>query len=977
MMGYKEVVGVLSGHDDQHDAWIIPAEDLAEFLLPHIRLPLRRPLTTLAPAVRTALDYAWSFAGQLQESPPQTAGIETDLVLLATLVHAQRSTPGVTRAFIDELLARRSPELSGQDLLSRLAGSNGLPENVIRRAPLAKRSGVQDTPIWGFIEPAAEIAFRTSGNKRVRLRHVLAASILKLDFGGRNSLSDNGFSEQDVKSALLEAVREHAPEESADAWAELLQVRTKPVEPELAGGMSSDRVDPTTGIALAEDAIGVGVYVTMLATLIADCATPMPLSIGVFGAWGSGKSYFMGLLREQVRALASSGRKPYLGSITQISFNAWHYSDTNLWASLGDEIFRQLAGPGTDIKKQRKDIAAELAEGLAENRNLNAESEQARAQAKQLRAQLDKAAANREAKALDLVRALKGDSEIRKQLGRISRQLGVHTEIEQGRMLIAELDGVSRQAAALRRSFASRAGRTALTVAALALIVLAAATFVPAHVGTWLTRGAGATLAGLLAAGVANVGRVLRGLTRLNELADTLRQRAGEAAQKERLRKHAGLIAAIDEAELREKELQAQLDETVARVQELGRELAELAPGRRLYGFLQQRASDSEYIGGMSLVSTMRKDFEKLVELLDDWRRDADRDAERYPDRIVLYIDDLDRCSPPQVFAVLQAVHLLLALDLFTVVVGVDPEWLRRSVAHQHPHMFEARPEAPPGGADLTPEGYLEKIFNIPFVLPPLTAGGLSRLMRRLATDRDGASRLVQQAEQQLGAGTGAEAAQSVRSGGAEPIAVQVGGELRAEQGSEVAAASGHGGARQEPQPLRAMTEPELRMIEALAGLIRNPRDAKRLLNLYRLVRSTRDLAPAARFLGDDDVPGEYQAVIILLGLLTAQPRLFCAVLDAPASEPSVAGGLMRRPDTTTWSEFAAGFQPRLEAGAWSNEIVGALSAPDVAPWARLADGVAPAGKLVTQPDLTTFRSWADQIRRFTFLPGQTFGAQR
>ena len=53
-------------------------------------------------------------------------------------------------------------------------------------------------------------------------------------------------------------------------------------------------------------------------------------------------------------------------------------------------------------------------------------------------------------------------------------------------------------------------------------------------------------------------------------------------------------------------------------------------------------------------------------------------------DRIVLYIDDLDRCSPRQVVDVLQAVHLLLALDLFVVVVGVDPRWLLHALRSEY-----------------------------------------------------------------------------------------------------------------------------------------------------------------------------------------------------------------------------------------------------------------------------------------------------
>jgi hypothetical protein len=50
-------------------------------------------------------------------------------------------------------------------------------------------------------------------------------------------------------------------------------------------------------------------------------------------------------------------------------------------------------------------------------------------------------------------------------------------------------------------------------------------------------------------------------------------------------------------------------------------------------------------------------------------------------DRIILYIDDLDRCPPRRVVEMLEAIHLLLAIDLFVVVVAVDPRWLLRSIA--------------------------------------------------------------------------------------------------------------------------------------------------------------------------------------------------------------------------------------------------------------------------------------------------------
>jgi hypothetical protein len=62
--------------------------------------------------------------------------------------------------------------------------------------------------------------------------------------------------------------------------------------------------------------------------VIARTETPLPLSIGLFGAWGSGKSYFMGLLRDRVKALAASASTDYHHDIVQIGFNAWSYADS-------------------------------------------------------------------------------------------------------------------------------------------------------------------------------------------------------------------------------------------------------------------------------------------------------------------------------------------------------------------------------------------------------------------------------------------------------------------------------------------------------------------------------------------------------------------------------------------------------------------------------------------------------------------------
>src|SRR5262249_31578392 len=56
--------------------------------------------------------------------------------------------------------------------------------------------------------------------------------------------------------------------------------------------------------------------------------------------------------------------------------------------------------------------------------------------------------------------------------------------------------------------------------------------------------------------------------------------------------------------------------------------------------------------------------------------------AVRPVERVILYIHDLDRWKPDDVVRVLQLVHMLLAFELFAVVVAVDASWVRASL-HQ------------------------------------------------------------------------------------------------------------------------------------------------------------------------------------------------------------------------------------------------------------------------------------------------------
>jgi hypothetical protein len=93
---------------------------------------------------------------------------------------------------------------------------------------------------------------------------------------------------------------------------------------------------------VGEDRLGFKRDVEVLSALLAYQDLEPPLSIGLFGNWGSGKSFFMEQMKKELEML--QGTDEYCSRIVQISFNAWHYIDSeNLWASLVAEIFEQLA----------------------------------------------------------------------------------------------------------------------------------------------------------------------------------------------------------------------------------------------------------------------------------------------------------------------------------------------------------------------------------------------------------------------------------------------------------------------------------------------------------------------------------------------------------------------------------------------------------------------------------------------------------
>lgn len=902
-------------------------------------------------------------------------------------------------------------------------------------SPTADPPTATDLEPWSSVLVASgAIARSTTGAELIQQRHLIAAALTSIRLPNELTAmlgADNG----ELAMRLREGIGRSWPSESQEVWTSVLGLDR------LATRFASDFVpwserrhagQPAVPLP---DQLQLDAYVTMLATTIVRKTTAMPLSIGLFGEWGSGKSYFMRLLRQKVDILrkgSHAGTGPYYEHVVQITFNAWNYADTNLWASLAAEFFDQLGKPDPDLDydaARRQEIKDALAKQSQVRQELVSLREAAEQRTKTARDQYVTAVVEREQKSrrfgIELIKAMADDRDIRSDLQGLAKQLGFgEQETEKTLRLAEDVRGMADDLSATRRVLASRSLVVPFVLLLIALAVTGAALLIPE--GTW-AKIAGTTAVTSIIAFIGSLGLVV-GKSR--QLVTQLRDVADRADQA-RLRVLAGgdvavLAEDLHRAEAEEAIAQARLEELDATISRLDRQLDELEPGRRLYQFIAERAASVEYRSQLGVVSSVRRDFEELVALMDDWRHTTEPTSEgqRRPlDRIVLYVDDLDRCEPDQVVQVLQAVHLLLAMDLFVVVVGVDPRWLLRALRRRYRGILGAAAveadDRSLGFAASTPQNYLEKIFQIPFVLPGMSADGFGRLMRSLASpestespsqrraDSDGAA--PEQDGRAAGGAARDRTSQAVdgRPGSAESAAAGASHQpapVRPEAHSEVAAAMAAG------DPLTSgtvaeivstpVTERELVLLSRLAPLVRTPRAATRLFNIYGILRSATDLTPGRQFLGNPHQPGDYQAVAQLLGVLSAAPHLLGPVLwGQPAEGEPDDLGLCRATNLTSWSAFVDSLEPRQTdpvessgtvhpgsqaavAGSspaaaeppkpagtlWSNAVAAELAAGDIEDWRDVVAELQALRDIVKLDEITPYRVWGPQIARFSFL---------
>lgn len=739
------------------------------------------------------------------------------------------------------------------------------------------------------------------------------------------------------------------------------------------------------------DLLNIDREVDAFARLIASRNTSTPLSVGVFGAWGSGKSFFMHRLRRRVNTFAKLGRNEgaqskFHGRIAQIDFNAWHYSEGNLAASFVDHILRNLrvAPDETEeaLKKRSEEIIKQLdsaKQDLAVRQSALADAEAQRAQAQQAVAELDgRIAGEIEEKRTEVATARTGLQDVQGKLAKELADLQIEIEAQVRKvpgtavasLLLKRLNNpeLSKATSNMRTLIAEvKAASTTrkmifyglivLSIGAVATAVMqtniytqliAAVTAVgglAATAGTWLKKLDAFAQGGKEFEDEQNKIRqaVVDEVTAAHDnVVSTLRAVAAERLRivdnlgeqmKQLEQAPATARLALEALENQREVLLAKHAAAAAVVEDKRAELAKLTTGTLLDEFLDDRVSSDGYLKELTIFSRIRNDFERLSDLMT--RANKEYVAERVGgemvgpptvSRIVLYIDDLDRCPADRVVEVLKLVHLLLAFPLFVCVAAVDPRWITRCL-HKAPGLIDAGESsdlADEVGVPATATDYLEKIFQIPLWLRPVPSEQRAAIARTLLDPSESSD---------------------------EPRFDLPVTELRKVAVTSPAKPEGAEGDDDDPAATNSdpdvISAGELQYLDQLAGLLGgNPRSLKRFVNTYRLVKTALSDVELAVFLQSlRIIESEGRAA-------TYSPYRICmAQLAVLCTQRSRALSLVRHADEATDKSSFKDWLTQFDT-----------IDPDLANNFRTAFSEDLEGI-----DVNTFKLWLERTRRYSF----------
>lgn len=99
--------------------------------------------------------------------------------------------------------------------------------------------------------------------------------------------------------------------------------------------------------------------------------------------------------------------------------------------------------------------------------------------------------------------------------------------------------------------------------------------------------------------------------------------------------------------------------------------------------------------------------------------------------KLVVIIDDLDRCTPDRIIENLEAIKLFLNVEKTAFIIGADPRIVRHAIEYR----FQSKNKE--DGNDRIVDDYLEKLIQVPYNLPKLSDSEVETYISLLIAKRE------------------------------------------------------------------------------------------------------------------------------------------------------------------------------------------------------------------------------------------------
>lgn len=194
--------------------------------------------------------------------------------------------------------------------------------------------------------------------------------------------------------------------------------------------------------------------------------------------------------------------------------------------------------------------------------------------------------------------------------------------------------------------------------------------------------------------------------------------------------------------------------------------------------------------------------------------------------KLVIFIDDLDRCEPPKSADIVEAVNLFLDAEGCVFIIGMDSESVARSIEVKYKDLFE-RIKTENTGAGSLGRMFLDKIVQIPFSVPRATPQQITSMVN----DALGAKELSVSVNISIGGGSISTSTSSSGTPIVDTTSGQVVGIHTEDQKENIPPIT------QPRIDAASYAKPEVRaaILKGTELLADNPRQVKTFINLFRL----------------------------------------------------------------------------------------------------------------------------------------------